>query len=181
MISIIQERPKVTMNRYGLQIQARWRAIAPLSLQTIEDQQSFFTDLGELVQSRVSELVQELPTQAPADEEYLTRVGRLASLQRQAEEIAMSEIQWPANEFSLERQEWESTSPSEEALLNWVESLEGQRPFQDQLETMSHKWLLPIPFLEELAASKNPSTFLDSNPETMETSRDARWRRDTNQ
>lgn len=168
------------MNKYASQISDRWMRTAPTRYAQLENPELFFEELGQLMLTRVDELAQSLQssTPAPADETYLETVARLSSLQRQAEEIAMSELEWPEVELSSEeaRAEWEATSPREESLLEWASSLE-EPPAEDELEALSAEWMLPVEYLRSLATSTNPWTYSAEHSETMSQSREARFQR----
>lgn len=168
------------MNKYANQISARWRRTAPTRYSQLENPELFFEELGQLVLSRVDGLVPSLQLQAPAQdgETYLQSVARMTALQRQAEEIAMSELEWPPVELSLSelREEWEATSPPDAALVEWASQLE-EAPAEDQLEALSAEWMLPMGFLYDLATSTNPWTFSAEHSETLTSSREQRYER----
>ncbi|MDF1480332.1 hypothetical protein PYV02_14700 [Leifsonia sp. H3M29-4] len=180
IIYLPRKEPGTTMNKYGLQIRDRWTRTAPSSLAAIEDQQSFFSELGDQVLTTVNELVPKLAGPDPVDEPYLQKVGRLRAATKAAEELAMADVPWPTTELSPDEQraEWEAQQPSEDSLAEWAWELQGERPFQDQLEALSQQWMLPIEFLEELAKSSNPWTYLAERSEILRQSQEARFQRD---
>ena len=162
-------------NKYSSQIRERWTAIAPNSIEQMEDPQEFFDETGEQVLQRVEQILGE--TSPAPTQDYLESVGQLTAATRQAEELAMAEVPWPALEMTDDaaRQEWEATRPQEQALIDWATSQE-QTPFEDELETLSSQWQLPTDFLRELSTATNPSTYLAENSETIRSSQEARYR-----
>jgi hypothetical protein len=168
------------MNKYATQISDRWMRIAPARYSTLENPELFFEELGQLVLVRVDELSNSLPEAGPArtTETYLQSVARLNSVRRQAEEIALSELEWPTPELSQDelRDEWEATSTPEQSLLEWASNLEGI-PVDEELEALSIEWMLPIDFLYNLATSPNPWIFSAEHSETMISSRELRFQK----
>ena len=167
------------MNKYASQISDRWMRTAPKRYAQLENPELFFAELGQLVLSRVDELAHSLPNSRPttADESYLDAVARLSSVQRQAEEIAMSELEWPEVELSADeaRAEWEATRPLEESLLDWA--WDQEIPAEEELEALSAEWMLPVEFLRSLAMATNPWTFSEEHQQTMSESRELRYQR----
>lgn len=168
----------LSMNKYGTQIRERWTRTAPARTAELYDPETFFQDLGELVLARVNELSTSLPSAPAPDEDYLQTVGRLSSIQKQAEEIAMSELDWPEPELSLaeEREEWEATSTRPEALIEWAVSWESAPP-EDELERVAAEWMLPADFLLQLATAPNPWTFSSEHSATISASSEQRFQR----
>jgi hypothetical protein len=166
------------MNHYALTIRDRWAAMAPNSFAAIPDPDQFFGDLGETTLITVQRLTAQLSA-TPAKTDYLEQVGTLNAAKKQAEEIALSEVPWPALEMSPDetRDEWESTRPQESGLAEWMISLD--RPLMEhELAELSEKWLLSTSFLQEMADSENPTTYLDSHSEALLTSQQLRFTRD---
>jgi len=173
-----QNKNGLSMNKYGSQIRERWQRTAPTRTAELYDPETFFQDLGELVLARVNELSASQPSTPAPNEEYLNTVARLSSTQRQAEEIAMSELEWPEPELSTqdEREEWKATSTRPEALTEWAASWESAPP-EDELERMSAEWMLTTDFLRELATSTNPWTFSVEHSETISSSTEQRFQK----
>ena len=112
------------MNRYARLAMSHWQRCAPRRVRALEDPAGFFTDLGEQVQAQVSDLARLLAGPDPARETYKQKVARLRTATRTAEEVVMAQLVWtPAPELTLAeaREEWEQTSPTDEALISWAE------------------------------------------------------------
>jgi hypothetical protein len=178
MNCVTAKKRTMTMNRYGTQIRDRWIATAPTRYSQLEDPETFFSEMGELTLARVTELADQLAGQPPAEERYLNRVSRMSSAMRQAEEIALAELEWPEPELteSQARTEWEATRPQDEALIEWANSQETPL-IQEELETTATRWMLPPRFLEELATSTNPWTYLAEHSVEMTQSQESRFQR----
>lgn len=83
------------MNKYGVRAKEHWTKCLPERVAQLENPEEFFTSLGEQVADRVFDISCSLEAQHAErirDADYLTRVGILTNIQRQAEEIAMSEM-----------------------------------------------------------------------------------------
>jgi len=80
------------MNHYGSMAQRHWAKWLPRQYATIENPDSFFTDLGDRASDRIAELADQFAGDPPPGEEYLDRVGRLGQARRQAEEIVLHEM-----------------------------------------------------------------------------------------
>lgn len=96
------------MNRYGQMAMDHWKQWLPSRFSLLEDPQSYFADLGEQVEEMVLAEVSALEAanaERLAGMDYLTRVGTLNALQRQAEEPIMSEMVFLDPEPSLSEQE----------------------------------------------------------------------------
>lgn len=172
------------MNKYAARARSHWSQVAPNRFRSIEDPETFFTQLGEQVLSRVDELTVSLAGPDPVDEDYLAKVGRLKAAQLQAEEIALSELVLIEPELSEDqaREEWEATRTPDSALADWAWALgefPDQHPSTAELETISETWLLPTSFLEQLLASTNPTAFLSEHASTLTASADQRFQRQT--
>ena len=84
--------PEPTMNYYGEMAQRHWARWLPHQYATIEDPDSFFSDLGSRVEARIDELADQLAGDDQAGEGYLDKAGRIGQARRQAEEIVLSEM-----------------------------------------------------------------------------------------
>ena len=80
------------MNYYGEMAQRHWARWLPHQYATIEDPDSFFSDLGSRVEARIDELADQLAGDDQAGEGYLGKAGRIGQARRQAEEIVLSEM-----------------------------------------------------------------------------------------
>ncbi|MFC0039582.1 hypothetical protein [Actinomadura rayongensis] len=82
------------MNVYGQQAQGYWKRWLPERYAALPDPVGYFAELGEQVQRRVGDLWDGLviADRAPERESHADRVGRLAALKRQAEEIVLAEL-----------------------------------------------------------------------------------------
>ena len=79
------------MNRYGLRAQRYYARWAPKALAEISDPETFFTELGELIQGQVLLISQEMESTLDPTAPYLERVSQLRAVQRDAEEVAMTD------------------------------------------------------------------------------------------
>ncbi len=166
------------MNYYATVIRDRWKAMAPASYAEIPNPDQFFEELGETTLTAVDQLATQL-TPTPASEDYLEQVGRLTMAKKQAEEIALSEVPWPAVEMTADeaREEWESTRPQESGLAEWMATLD--RPLMEhELQDLAAEWMLPVSFLQEMSEATSPMTYLDSHSAVISTSQQLRYSRD---
>jgi len=167
-----------TMNVYGTRIRDRWMTTAPRRTSELEDSTRFFEELGDQVAARVAEISTSIAGPDSTTEDYISKAGRLTAATRQAEELAMAELEWPEPEMNSaeELAEWEATSTPDQWLVDWAAAQETT-PFEDELEILSAEWMLPVSMLRELATSSNPSTYLVEHSELMEASRELRFQR----
>lgn len=154
------------MNRYARMAQRQWTAAAPGRVETLPDPAGFFADLGETLMAEVSALAATLAGPDPKDESYLTKVARLRTARREAEEIVMRQLMWagdPGMPLEQAREEWDQTSPSDEYLARWAERMQDSPdllPATDELEQMAATWAVPVDFLHQLVAANSPWTYL---------------------
>ena len=80
------------MNKWGAQAMRHWRTYDPPKYQAIEDPETFFTELGELAETQIQSLEQDLAGTDPPQETYLEKVGRLRMARLQAEEQVLAEL-----------------------------------------------------------------------------------------
>jgi len=80
------------MNRYGLMAQKHWARWLPTRYATIEDADSFFSDLGKQTAERIDSLALQLAGDDQPGEGYLGKAGRLGQARHQAEEIVLAEM-----------------------------------------------------------------------------------------
>lgn len=166
------------MNHYAMTIRDRWMTMAPASYAEIPDREQFFEELGETMLTTVDRLTPQLAASTKTTD-YLELAGTLATARKQAEEIAMSEIPWPAAETPADeaREEWEATRPQESGLAEWMQSLD--RPLMEhELQELSERWLLTPTFLQEMSEATSPMTYLDSHSTEISTSQQRRYSRD---
>jgi hypothetical protein len=78
------------MNHYGELALRHWQNARPQELATIEDQERFFTDLGEQVQNEILRRAQEL--ESPMGEDYLANLGMLNEARATAESDVLREM-----------------------------------------------------------------------------------------
>lgn len=79
------------MNRYGMMARDHWRTYAPIRYAALEDPQEYFTQVGEQIAAQVEQVSSQLQANLPADLPYLEKVGQLQAIQRQAEEVALTD------------------------------------------------------------------------------------------
>ncbi|HRP99130.1 MAG TPA: hypothetical protein PK781_01570 [Terrimesophilobacter sp.] len=172
------------MNTYGRQAMAHWRRHLPAAYRQIPDPEAFFTRAGEEMQTQVTELSTRLAGPDLPGEGYLEKVARLTRAKTEAEQIVRTDSgMFPEPEPT--RQEWEQTSPQEDALIDWAwqmqAQLEGLADTQLSLEQAAKEWILPGGFLAQMATSSSPWEFWKTHPRQWETSVQARWERHLNQ
>lgn len=83
-----------TMNWYGERALRHIAEHCPARLATIEDQEGYFTALGEQIRAEVRELEETLAGPAPPGEGYLEQVGRMNMARLMAEERVLAELVW---------------------------------------------------------------------------------------
>ncbi len=115
------------MNRYGLLAQAHWRTHAPQKYAALEDPSEFFETLGETVAAQVAETSSRLEATLPADLEYLDQVGQLRTIQKQAEELVLTELVYSVTP--------EPSSRAEE-LAELLAMLPGPAMIEDSLQRL---------------------------------------------
>lgn len=79
------------MNRYGLMAQRHWAQWLPQRYATISEPDSYFSTLGQEVETQIEELTLELAGDDQPGEEYLAKAGRLTAARSRAEEIVLPE------------------------------------------------------------------------------------------
>ena len=77
------------MNRYGTQAMRHWQQTDPARYQQIPDPETFFTELGEQVESEIQALADTL---AGPGETYMEKVGRLNMARFNAESDILREM-----------------------------------------------------------------------------------------
>jgi hypothetical protein len=80
------------MNRYGRLAQQHWAKWRPNQLSQIPDPETFFTDLGEEVETQIEALEIALAGDDPGGEDYLEKVGRLRAARMTAESQILREM-----------------------------------------------------------------------------------------
>ena len=80
------------MNRYGRLAQQHWAKWRPNQLRQIEDPETFFTDLGQEVETQIEALEISLAGDDPGGEDYLQKVGRLRMARATAESQVLREM-----------------------------------------------------------------------------------------
>ena len=73
------------MNQYGTKALNHWRKHLPGHLAQIDDQEAFFTHLGETAAEQIDRIAGSLTQAAPPGEGYLEEVGRLETARKMAE------------------------------------------------------------------------------------------------
>jgi hypothetical protein len=119
------------MNKYGSLAQDYWKRADRTRYEELSDPETFFEELGEQVLTQVDRLLNVMERDAPADEDYLGKVGRLNALRNQAEEIAMTELVYISAVPSTVDEELEMLEmqrPSQERIAELLEQLEDREP-----------------------------------------------------
>lgn len=165
------------MNRFGLRIEKRWRETAPLNYATIENKTEFFTDLGKQVEQEMEAVFSHQETKLPPTEDYLTRVGQLRNAQMTAQEIALANVPWPAEEMTEAeaRQEWEMVGPEESSLWQLIQ-------YEPEMagcyvEYFAEIYLMPEDWLRKFNAAADPVKLWEESTELLEAANEARYQR----
>jgi hypothetical protein len=149
--------------------QRQWETIAPGRVATLPNPIRFFADLAETLLAEVSDLAATLAGPDPVGESYLSKVARLRTARREAEEIVMRQLMWagdPGLPLEQAREEWDQTSPSDEYLARWADRMQDSPdllPTTDKLEEMAAEWAVPVEFLYQLVAAESPWAYLREN------------------
>lgn len=80
------------MNKYGAMAQEHWKTWLPGRYATIQDPDSFFSELGIEVSDRIAALEIDLLGPDNPNEDFFTRVGRRNMARLQAEELTLPEL-----------------------------------------------------------------------------------------
>ena len=161
------------MNKYGRMALSDWQATAPSRVAELTDPAAFFEALGQEMQAQVTNLASMLAGSDRQGETFLQKVARLTTAQRQAEEVAMSQLAWitdPSLPLDQAREEWEQTRPSDENLILWAERMQDcqdSMPSSVELEELAKKWALSVDFLLELVATEPPREYMRANQATL--------------
>jgi hypothetical protein len=172
----MKEQP--LMNAYGTQAMNHWKTAAPTRYAALPDPVEFFTELGDEIQNQVLNLTETLTAGLPASEDYLERVGQVNAARMQAEEIVRADLMWIEPEISEDREEWDSTSPSDQGLVDWAIRTDPETLTTDELEDLAIQWAVPVSLLEELLGSPNPAQLFASATEIRARAADSRYQRD---
>jgi hypothetical protein len=84
------EAPPV--NQYGEMARRHWARWLPDRFAAIEDPQTFFTNLGDRAEQKITALAWDLAGDDPAGEGYLAKAGRLGEARHRAEQIVLDEM-----------------------------------------------------------------------------------------
>lgn len=80
------------MNKYGAMAQEHWKTWLPSRYATIQDPDSYFSELGIEVSDRIAALEIDLLGPNNPNEDFFTRVGRRNMARLQAEELTLPEL-----------------------------------------------------------------------------------------
>ena len=80
------------MNRYGTQAMRHWQQTDPARYQQIPDPETFFTELGERVESEIQALATAIAGPDRPGETYMEKVGRLNMARLDAESDILREM-----------------------------------------------------------------------------------------
>jgi len=82
------------MNRYGIMARDYWKTHLPERYRTLENPETFFTDLGEQIEQRVDELMEARRPELGSD--YMRNLQNLNWAKKEAEDEALRELAFPA-------------------------------------------------------------------------------------
>ena len=80
------------MNEYGRMARDHWQRWLPQRYSQIEDPNSFFSTLGEQVNTRIADLTLDLAGEDPPGETYMQKLGRLNNAGQRAREMVLPEM-----------------------------------------------------------------------------------------
>ncbi len=159
------------MNTYGRLAQQHWAKWRPNQLRQIPDPETFFTELGQDVETQIEALEIALAGDDPGGEEYLEKVGRLRMARMTAESQVLREM------VLLEPEPGHPEAEEPEETLDREPGVIGQTDWMPMVLTPDHPNYHDLddsPFLhhvtpEELAARQTqppPTTAHQSKPPT---------------
>ena len=123
------------MNRYGTMLKDQWTQADPEMVVSLEDPETYFSQLGEQAAEQVADLSLNLAGPDKPGEEYLEKVGRLNMARRQAEEIVLAELQPPSYldaDEPEEPEDFESRSPEEQEA--WIREAYKDNPEEMEVQ-----------------------------------------------
>jgi hypothetical protein len=81
-----------TVNQYGEMARRHWARWLPNRFAAIEEPETFFTDLGDQAEQKITALAWDLAGDDITGEGYLTKAGRLGEARHRAEQIVLTEM-----------------------------------------------------------------------------------------
>lgn len=112
---------ETSMNRYGLLARQHWQSAAPQRYAALEDPTRYFEALGETIAAQVTTMSDHLEQKLPSELAYLDRVAQLRTIQKQAEELVLSELVY-------------SVEPETSSLTGELEQLLAELPSPAMIE-----------------------------------------------
>ncbi|GAB3868509.1 hypothetical protein GCM10028801_44540 [Nocardioides maradonensis] len=109
------------MNRYGVLAQEHWRRHAPRKYAELKNPTEFFETLGETAAAQIVTVSDGLKRQLPPDLPYLETVRELRAIQKQAEDLVLSDLVY-------------SVEPEPRSLIEELEDLLGALPGPSTIE-----------------------------------------------
>jgi hypothetical protein len=103
------------MNRYATQAMRHWQQTDPARYQQIPDPETFFTELGERVESEIQALATAIAGPDRPGETYMEKVGRLNMARLDAESDILREMVLIPDPDDPEIDERPATDPLTEA------------------------------------------------------------------
>jgi len=85
-------REPPTVNQYGEMARRHWARWLPARFAAIGNPQTFFKNLGDEAEQRITALAWELAGDDPPGEGYLDKAGRLGEARHRAEQIVLDEM-----------------------------------------------------------------------------------------
>ena len=82
----------MAVNQYGEMARRHWGRWLPDRFAAIENPETFFTDLGDQAQQKITALAWELAGDDRPGEGYLAKAGRLGEARHRAEQIVLDEM-----------------------------------------------------------------------------------------
>lgn len=132
------------MNRYGLQARSHWMTHAPSRYADLENPTEFFQQLGETAADQIATLTAQLEQDLPNNLSYLERVQQLRAVQKQAEEIVLSELIYSvpteASSLAEELEDLLGQVPSAPMITSMLERLQTEA----EEEAEQEGWTRPL-------------------------------------
>ena len=115
------------MNEYGLMARDHWQRWLPQRYSQIEDPNSFFSTLGEQVNTRIADLTLDLAGDDPPGETFMEKLGRLNNARQRAREMVLPEMVLLDPEAEMAEDEEQAPSQPQD---DWI-------PLREDLD---HPW-----------------------------------------
>lgn len=106
------------MNKYGQLALSHWQKWRPSAYSQIPDPETFFSDLGEQIETQVQEIEAATLANQPSQSDYLDRVGQLNMARLAAQEQVLAEMAYLPPEPGTDPSDPEDPQDPSEALVD---------------------------------------------------------------